>query len=83
MAVTWVQFSRDEMLVLVRSMEEPFRATPEAAARFGELHGLSEAETAIVQTILSNEPLTNLAEERGVKIDTVRKQLKSAMKAYF
>lgn len=73
-------YARDEMLVLVRSVEEPFRATPEAAARFGVLHGLSEAETATVQAILSNEPLTNLAEERGVKIDTVRKQLKSAMK---
>lgn len=46
---------------------------------FAGAYGLSEAEIHVLLAVLRHEELKELAETRGVSLDTVRKQLKSAM----
>lgn len=46
---------------------------------FAGAYGLSEAEFHVLLAILRHEELRDLAEARKVSLDTVRKQLKSAM----
>jgi len=41
---------------------------------------LAQAEAAVLQAVATGTPLANLAAERGIQLDTVRKQLKSAMR---
>lgn len=45
-----------------------------------KLFEITEAETFVVFCILHNRDLRQFAEERGIKLDTAQKQLKSAMK---
>ena len=46
---------------------------------FAQSYGLSEAEVHVLHAVLSHEGLKELSDVRGVNLDTVRKQLKSAM----
>ena len=46
---------------------------------FANSYGLSKAEIHVLHAVLGSIELRNLAADRGVNLDTVRKQLKSAM----
>ncbi len=46
---------------------------------FAQFYRLSEAEFDVLYAVLNYETLKELAEKRGVNLDTVRKQLKSVM----
>lgn len=46
---------------------------------FAQFYSLSEAEIHVLYAVLNQQSLKDLAEKRGVNLDTVRKQLKSAM----
>ena len=48
--------------------------------RFGRLYQLSQVESIVLHAVLTGLPLSTLASQRKVKIDTVHKQLKSAMR---
>lgn len=52
---------------------------PSDVHRFGQLYGLTEAEEQVVAAIAANIELSEFSKTKNIKIDTARKQLKSAL----
>ncbi|PWW01458.1 hypothetical protein DFR52_102120 [Hoeflea marina] len=66
----------------VTILELGFAADPgiDEVMDFGRAYEISRAEAEVLQAVLSSRPLGAIAEARGVRLDTVQKQLKSAMR---
>ena len=52
----------------------------DAGARFAEVMGLSEAETALTAAIVSGASVAEFAEERGRSVGTARNQMKAVLR---
>ena len=52
----------------------------DALSQIERSYRLAQAEAAVLQAVVTGTPLANLAEEKGIRLDTVRKQLKSTMR---
>lgn len=66
-------------VILIRTLDRAGKPDLQAVSGFGRNFRLSDAQIAVVHAVLCNIPLSELAETRGVKLDTIRKQLKLAM----
>ncbi|WP_420411149.1 helix-turn-helix transcriptional regulator [Roseibium sp.] len=69
----------ERKLLIIKVLERDKIPDLEAVTQFGNNYRLSDAQISVVHAVLCNIPLSKLADMRGVKLDTVRKQLKAAM----
>jgi len=77
-ASSFVLFPDDEPSALV-VVSLPRRGEPLSAARFAERHGLTGAESALLQHLLSGRSLRDFADSRGASLNTARSQMKSLL----
>lgn len=66
-------------VVSITEVDDPAASKREDVAAFCASYGVSAAEVSVVHAALSSTSLRTLAHDRGVALDTVRKQLKTAM----
>jgi hypothetical protein len=66
-------------VILIRMLDRAGKPDLETVSGFGKNFRLSDAQVSAVHAVLCNVPLSKLADTRGVKPDTIRKQLKLAM----
>ena len=67
------------VLLLISSLNDPSKISLEEIARFGDLFALTDAEKRAVKIVADLSDLSQIAQQIGLKPDSVRKQLKSAM----
>lgn len=73
--------SQPDTLLYKISQPHSDRAAPHAVTiAFCAANNLTQAEAGVLEAVLTNKSLSSWAEERDVRVDTLRKQLKTAMK---
>ena len=70
---------RDVLVMTVTLLRQVKPPTLSEVRGYARPYGLSEAEVVVLHAVLANTELRSLAKVRRVHLDTVRKQLKSAM----
>ena len=66
-------------LLLISPLNDPSKISPQEINRFGDLFALTDAEKRAVKIVADLSDITQFAKQIGLKPDSVRKQLKSAM----
>ncbi len=64
------------LLVMIRDSD---KRSPPAALLMASFHGLTAAETALLERLGAGDSLADLAERRGVRMSTVRSQLSAVL----
>ncbi|OCW58657.1 hypothetical protein AWJ14_00010 [Hoeflea olei] len=72
-------FKSPAVILTLEPLSEALSIGTREIDRFCRLFGVTAAESRAVAAVAAGRPLDALAEEAGVALDTVRKQLKSAM----
>lgn len=71
--------SSRQTIVTITPIVKQGATAPQSVHAFCREHGLTDRESGAVAAILTGKTLDVIARERGVTVDTIRKQLKSAM----
>ncbi len=66
-------------LLLISPLNDPSNISLEEIDRFGDLFALTDAEKRAVKIVADLSDITQFAQQIGLKPDSIRKQLKSAM----
>lgn len=72
-------FTAPAMLMLLTPINPGLAISPTEVARFGALFRLTPAECRVIEAISAGTGLDDHASQQGIRLDTARKQLKSAM----